>query len=142
MDFNKEILYGEVGAILGAAILSAIISHFSSSRVTIAQFAVVGSIVGGGSLFIFKKIKNKIRRGEPILRSIIQDLIYFTPAATPIAVFISYPFLYYLMKFFVKNQWDTFVAGAVSELAGFVIFISCINFYRLGLIKLFHKNLS
>jgi hypothetical protein len=142
-DFNKEVVYGEIGAVLGSAIASAITSHFfSSSRVRIAQFAVVGSILGGGLLFLLKKIKNKRRRGEPILKSIIHDLKYFTPAAAIIACFICYPTLYYLMKYFVKIGWQTFPAGAISELVSFCIFFCCVNLYRFTLSKLFHKNIG
>jgi len=142
-DFNKEVFYGEVGAVLGAAIASAITSHFfSSSRVRIAQFTVFGSIIGGGLFFLLKKIKNKRKRGEPILRSIIRDLKYFTPAAAIITGFICYPTLYYLMKYLVKIGWQTFPAGAISELAGFCLFFCCVNFYRFSLSKLFHKNIG
>jgi hypothetical protein len=141
-DFNKEIFYGEVGAILGAALISSAASHFTLSRVIIAQFAVVGSIVGGGSLFLLKKIKNKIRRREPIFRSIINDLEYFTPAAAVIGLLIVYPTLYYMAKFLVKSGWHTYLAGATAEICAFVIFLFLINLYRFGLIKMFRKNLA
>ena len=141
-DFNKEILYGEAGAILGAGIVSLIASHFSSSRVVIAQFAVIGSATGASILFLLKKIRNKIRRGDPILRGIINDLKYFTPAAAVIGFGIGYPVLYYLTKYLVKAGWETFAAGAVSEMAAFSIFICLINIYRFGLIKFFRKNIA
>jgi hypothetical protein len=118
------------------------VSGLTSSRVTIAQFAIIGSLVGGGSLFLLKKVKNKIRRGEPILKSITYDLKYFTPAAAVISILIGYPILYYLMKFLVKSGWRGFPAGALSELVGFTVFICCINIYRNTLIKFFKKNIA
>lgn len=141
-DFNKEILYGEIGAVLGAAILSTIMSHFSPSNVRIAQFAVLGSMIGGSSLFLLKKIRNKIRRKEVVLKSVIYDLKYFVPVASLIAFFVTYPILYSLTKFLVKSGWEIFPAGAVSELAGFSVFICCVNIYRFALIKLFKKNIA
>jgi len=140
-DFNKEIVYGEIGAILGAAILASIVSLFTSNRVRIAQFTVLGSILGGATLFLFKKVRNKIRNGDPILKSILHDLKFFTPAAVVIMFGIGYPALYYLMKYLTKVGWNGFVAGAVSELVGFVIFIVCINLYKFGVFKIFHKSI-
>lgn len=141
-DFNKEIFYGEIGAILGAAIITAIASHFILNQKIVAQFAVVGSIFGGGLLFILKKVRNKIKRREPILRSILMDLEYFTPAAALIGFAIVYPTVYYLAKFLIKTGWHAYLAGAVAEICAFSIFLILINVYRLGLIKLFRKNIA
>jgi hypothetical protein len=141
-DFNKEIFFGEAGAILGAALISTIASHFTDSGKIIAQFAVLGSIIGGSSLFLLKKIRNKIRRKEPILKSILRDLEYFTPAAAVIGFGICYPTLYSVAKFLVKMGWHTYLAGAVAEVCAFSVFIILVNLYRVGLIKWFKKNLS
>ena len=141
-DFNKEIFFGEIGAILGASIVSSITGHFTDSRTIIAQFAVVGAILGGITLFLFEKVKNKIRRKEPILKSIIKDLEYFTPAAILIAIFVWSPILYNLTKYFVKIGWHSYLAGAIAELSAFLVFLVLINLYRFSLIKWFKKNLA
>jgi len=141
-DFNKEILYGEVGAILGAGIVSLTAAHLTSSRTIIAQFAVIGSMTGGSILFLLKKIRNKIRRKEPVFKSTIYDLKYFTPASAIIIFGICYPLLYYLTKYLVKGGLETFIAGSVSEMAAFSVFICLINIYRFSLIKFFQKNIG
>lgn len=141
-DFNKEIFFGEIGAILGAALITAIASHFTSSRTIIAQFSVIGSILGGSTLFLFEKIKNKIRRKELILKSIIKDLEYFTPAAALIGFGVAYPILYNLAKFLIKIGWHPYIAGAIAEIGAFSAFIILINLYRFGLIKFFKKNIA
>lgn len=141
-DFNKEILLGEVGAILGAAIITAIAGHFTSSRTVIAQFAVVGSVIGGGSLFLLEKIRNKIRRKEPILKSIIKDLEFFTPAAAVIGLSVGYPTLYNVAKFLIKIGWHSYLAGALAEISAFSIFLILINLYRLILVKKFKRDIA
>lgn len=141
-DFNKEIFFGEAGAILGAALVSAITGHFTDNGKIIAQFAVVGSVLGGSTLFLLEKVKNKIRRKEPILKSIINDLKYFTPAAAIIGFGAAYPTLYNLAKFFVKIGWHPYISGAVAEVCAFTVFIILINIYRFGLIKFFKKNIA
>ncbi len=141
-DFNKEIFYGELGAILGAAIITAIASSLTGNQKIVAQFAVVGSIFGGGLLFLLKKIRNKIRRHEPIFKSILMDLEYFTPAAALIGFGVAYPILYYIAKFLISTGFHSYTAGALAEICAFSAFLILINIYRLGLIKFFKKNIA
>jgi len=141
-EFNKEIFFGEVGAILGAALASSITGHFTVSRAIIAQFAVVGSALGGSSLFLFEKIKNKIKRKENILKSTIKDLEFFTPAAAVIVFGISYPLLYNLAKFLIKIGWHHYLSGVVAEISAFLAFLILINLYRLVLVRKFKRDLA
>ncbi|HTY43681.1 MAG TPA: hypothetical protein VMC80_00350 [Patescibacteria group bacterium] len=141
-DFNKEIIFGEGGAIVGAALISSIASHFTLNRTIIAQFAVIGSFVGGSSIFLLEKIKNKIRRKEPIFKSIIRDLEYFTPAAAVIGLTVGYPTLYYITKFLVKMKWHIFLSGAVAEICAFSLFLILINLYRLILVRKFKRDIA
>jgi uncharacterized protein YacL len=141
IEFNKEIFYGEIGAILGAALVSTLASHFTMSRTIIAQFTVIGSMIGGSSLLLMKKIQNKIQRKEPIFRSIIRDLEYFTPAAALIGLCVGYPIVYYLAKFLVKGGWHPYSAGALAEVCAFIVFLVLINTYRLVLVRKFKRDI-
>ena len=87
-----------------------------------------------------KKIKNKIKRREPILRSVIRDLEYFTPAAAVIGLFIGYPMIYYISKALAQNGWHYYLAGGTAEICAFGVFLIIINFYRYGIRKIFKKT--
>ena len=141
-EFNKEVLYGEAGAILGAAAISTLASHFTMSRIIISQFAVIGSMLGGGSLFLIKKIQHKIQKKQPVLKSTVRDLEVFTPAALLITLVVSYPIVYYLTKFFIKLHWHPYFAGGLSEIGGFLAFLLLINIYRLILVRKFKRDMA
>lgn len=140
-DFNKEIIFGEIGALLGSALgsyLSFLISH---NEKLIPIFSVVGSFLGSTTLYLSTKIYNKRKRKELSLRNLIHDLMYYTPAAAPLRIFIGYPLLYFFTRYFVKNGLGAFYSGALGEFLSFLIFLFLINMYRIILFRFFKKRI-
>ncbi len=137
LDFNKEIIFGEIGALLGSALGSYLSFWISRNEDLIPTFAVVGSILGSTTLFLSTKIYDKRKRKELSFRNIFNDLKYYTPAAATLRVLVGYPLLYFLTKLFVEAEIGAFYSGALGEFSSFLVFLSLINIYRIVLARSF-----
>lgn len=140
-DFNKEIVFGEIGALSGSALggyLSFLILH---NEKLIPTFSVVGSMLGSTILYLSTKIYDKIKRKELSFRNLISDLAYYTPVAAPLRIFIGYPLLYFFTRYFVKSGIGAFYSGALGEFLSFLIFLTMINIYRFLLYRFLKKRI-
>lgn len=140
VEFNDEMIWGEVGSILGSA-LGAYISSSALNENLAPVFSVVGSIVGNTALYLSAKIYHKIRRKEMSLKNLFADLEYYVPVAAPISIFIGYPALYFTTQFFIKNGLSPFFSGAIGAVFAFLIFLVLINIYRVILFRFFKKRI-
>ncbi len=134
LEFNKEILIGEIGAIIGAPFFGHATSYVTASPDVISGMAVLGAILGGGVLFLSTKAHHKHRRNRLSLKNIFRDLAYFTPAAFLTTFLVSYPILFFLSRH-LQNYLPAFASVLVSEIAAFLLFLIIINLYRLLLAK-------
>jgi hypothetical protein len=141
-DFNKEIIFGEIGALLGSALggyFSFLITH---NEKFIPTFSVIGSILGSTTFFLSTKIYNKRKKKELSLKNLIHDLAYYTPVAAPLRIFVGYPLLYLFTRYIVRNTpLGAFYAGALGEFLSFLIFLFFINIYRIILFRFFKKRI-
>jgi hypothetical protein len=141
LDFNKEIISGEIGSILGSAFGAYLSFLISKNASLIPAFSVAGSLIGNTSFFLSSKIYHKIKRKEFSIKGLFHDLEYYTPAAAPISIFIGYPALYLITRFFSQNGLSPFYSGAFGAILAFMIFLIIINIYRLILFHVFKKRI-
>jgi hypothetical protein len=141
VDFNKEVLCGEIGAIIGAPIIAALAALFTDSTRVIARFAVLGTFLGGSGLFLWKKMQDKKKEGDYSRKSLFKDLSFYTPVAAIIGTCICWPILYHLTKLLLGKDFNSFMAGAISEVTAFSVFLVLINLYRYILVKKFRKEI-
>ncbi len=140
-EFNDEIIFGEIGSVFGSALggqLSFLITKTASLSPILS---VAGSFIGSTTLFLSSKIYYKIKRKEMSLRNLIHDLEYYTPIAAPISIFIGYPALYFITRFFIQKGLGTFYSGALGAVLAFLIFWTLINAYRVILFHFFKKRI-
>jgi uncharacterized membrane protein YeaQ/YmgE (transglycosylase-associated protein family) len=140
-DFNKEIIFGEIGALSGSALGSYLSFLISGNEKLIPTFSVVGSMLGSTILYLSTKIYDKIKRKEFSIKNLISDLLYYTPIAAPLRIFIGYPLLYLFTRYFVKNGVGAFYSGALGEFLSFLIFLVMINAYRFILYRISKKRI-
>ena len=140
-DLNKEIISGEIGALLGSSLGAYLSFLISGNEKLIPTFTVIGSILGSTTFFLLTKIYNKRKRKEFSLKNLISDLIYYTPVAAPLRIFIGYPLLYFFTRYFVKNGIGAFYSGALGEFLSFWVFLFMINAYRFILYRFFKKKI-
>lgn len=141
LDFNREVISGEIGALLGSAFGSYLSFFISGNEKLIPSFSVVGSMLGSTTLYLSAKIYNKIKRKEFSFRNLVHDLIYYTPVAAPLRIFIGYPLLYFFTRYFVRNGIGAFYSGALGEFLSFLAFLLMINIYRLILAGVFKRRI-
>src|SRR3989344_1380157 len=139
--FNKEILFGEVGAILGSQIFGYISSLFTLSPNIISALVVAGAITGAAIFFLSTRAYHKSRKGELSTRKFAEDLLYFTPVAFILTLLVYYPTLYLLSNYFLNNNYQVIFSTFISQLIAFALFLIAINIYREILIRKFKKEL-
>ena len=140
-DFNKEIIFGEIGALLGSSLGAYFSFLIWQNEKLIPTFSVVGSMLGSTLFFLSTKIYNKRKRKELSLRNLIHDLMYYTPVAASLRIFIGYPLLYFFTRYFVRSDIGAFYSGALGEFLSFLIFLFLINMYRIILFRFFKKKI-
>lgn len=141
VDFNKELLFGELGAIIGAQISSYICSKISSSISVISAFTVIGAIIGAAVFFLSLRIYYKIKNKDFSRRKLVGDLLYFTPVAFILTSIIYYPSLFFFEKYFLTHQYRIAFSTFVSQALAYLFFLISINIYRYILLKTTGKNL-
>lgn len=139
--FNDEIIFGWIGSIFGSAFGAYLSFLIFKDDKLIPAFSVAGSIVGNTILFLSVKIHHKIKKKEFSIRNLVHDLEYYTPVAAPISIFIGYPALYFLTRFFIKSGLGSFYSGALGAVLAFLIFLTLINIYRIILFHVFKKRI-
>ncbi len=143
LNFNKEIILGEVGAIIGAQVTSYFVSNATMSASTISTSAVLGSIVGASLFWVATRVYDKIktsRRGFSS-KSFVEDLAYFTPVAFILTSLIYYPSLYYFSEYLIKNSGHVTIPVFFSQTGAFLLLLMALNFYRYLLYKYAGKEL-
>jgi uncharacterized membrane protein YeaQ/YmgE (transglycosylase-associated protein family) len=137
INFNKEIIFGEFGAVAGAQIASYLVSNSTNSASTISTSAVIGSIIGASLFWVATRIYDKIktsRRGFSSKR-FVEDMAYFTPVAFILTSLIYYPSLYYFSEYLIKNSGHVTIPIFFSQAGAFLLLLIALNFYKYLLYK-------
>lgn len=134
-NFNKEIMVGEIAALISAPLFSYIISNFTNNVKIISLFAVIGAIVGGNLCWLFMRIYDKEKENEFSIKNMTKDIAYFTPAAFLFTSLFYYPTLYFLSSDFLNSQEEVLTSIILAQFAAFALFLLMINIYRYLLAK-------
>jgi uncharacterized membrane protein YeaQ/YmgE (transglycosylase-associated protein family)/uncharacterized protein with PQ loop repeat len=141
IHFNKEILSGEVGAIVGAQLAGFIIRHFELNETIMSSLVVVGAIVGSALFYLPMRIYHQKKRDNFSVSRFSKDLILYSLAAILLTVLFYYPTLFFLDKYLLKVISDVNLAVFVSQTIAFLVFLILINIYRFFLKIFFHKEI-
>jgi hypothetical protein len=141
INFNKEIIACEIGAFLGAPLVSFIFSHITEVKDIISASAVIGGLIGSTIFWITTRIKNQNKHGNYSVKKLAKDIAYFTPAAFVISIIAYYPTVFFLSRHLLYQNLNVFSSVVSSQVIAFVLFISIMNIYRYVLSKLTGKVL-
>jgi uncharacterized membrane protein YeaQ/YmgE (transglycosylase-associated protein family) len=141
INFNKEIIFGEVGAIAGAQVFGYFSSLFAVSASIISLFATAGAIIGAAIFFISLRIYDKFKEKDLSRKKFTSDLLYFTPVAFVLTIGVYYPVLFFMDRAMLNAQHGEIYATFISQFAAFACFFVLINFYRYFLLKFAGKRL-
>ncbi len=130
IDFNKEILIGELGALIGAVLfgLEAFLLHKSPDFTS--TLTIVGSTIGGSVSWWITRIHDERKRNEFSIKRLGKDLTFYTPVAFLITTFISYPAVFLVTHSISSRIHFSFLGSFVGELSGFTLFFVLMNGYR------------
>jgi hypothetical protein len=141
LDFNKEILIGECGALLAANPAAYAVSRFTKNASLISWSAVAGTLVGGALFWLLARIYDKVRQRSFDARILASDIGYFTPAAVLLGFLVYDPSIYFTSHHLLKEGDRVVDSVLVGQLAAFTLFLLCMNVYRLLLLRFRVKNL-
>ena len=136
IDFNKEILFGELGAVLSAPAMAYITSLLTQNTRTISALAVIGSIVGASLFWILMKIHDEKVRHIFSGRHLVKDIEYFTPAAFLCTLLFYYPTLFLFSRHLLTQDYKVVSSVIISQIAAFILFLAALNAYRYVLYNL------
>jgi len=139
--FNKEIIFGEIGAFLGVPLFSFIASQLTKQTSIISASAVGGSIIGAVIFYLSMRIYDRKKQENYGKKELFNDLSYFTPVALMLTLLVYYPILYFVSNYLLNKNTNLFLSVIPSQLIAFAVFLVAINIYRFILIKYFGKVL-
>ncbi len=140
-NFNKEILFGEVGALIGAPTFGVIASHYFTNSKVLSSSAVIGAIIGASLFYLSMRIYDKSKQKTFSEKGFVKDLAYFTPAAFILTTLVYYPSLFFISEYLIEYQFRIVFSIILSQFAAFAFFLISINLYRYILLKLTGRNL-
>lgn len=141
LNFNKEILFGELGALLGAPLFGVIGSLMSRSPDFISLFTILGSILGGSILWLTAKFYDEKKENRFTVKKFAYRISIFTPVAFTISILVTYPIIFFVTHALSSHHHVTFLSSLSGEVAGFSVFLILINTYRYILVSSFKKEL-
>jgi|WetSurMetagenome_2_1015567.scaffolds.fasta_scaffold46691_2 hypothetical protein len=141
LDFNKEILFGEIGSLVGIQIATLLSIHFPRHSNLIPYFIVLGASVIGSLFWLLARIYYKSKKGKYSEKNFITDMEFFTPASVLFAVLFYYPALFFTSKFLLEHSKAIEFSAILSQVVAFLVFLLAINIYRYILLKVFNKKL-
>jgi len=140
-NFNKEILFGELGALVGIQFFDFLSSIFSFPVKLIPHLVVLGAIVGGSLFWLLARIYDKSKKERYSEKKFLYDVKYFTPASAFFTFAFYYPALFFATKYFLAHHRQLEFSTIISQIIAFSLFMIGINFYRYILIKVFKKEI-
>jgi hypothetical protein len=141
LDFNREILFGECGALLAANPAAEVASHFTGNPTVISSAAVGGTLVGGALFWLSARVYDKVRQKSFNTRSIASDIGYFTPAAIILGFVVYDPAIYFISHHLLTSGDRVLSSVLLGQLVAFSLFLACMNVYRILLIRISGKVL-
>ncbi len=139
-EFNKEILFGELGAIIGTQTFGYISSKLTNFENVISFFVVLGAIIFASLFWLFLRYYHKQKKGYGV-KEIIKDTFYFTPVSAILTILLYYPTLFLITKYLLINKLNVHFSAIIAQTIAFFLFLLGINVYRKFLIKYFKKIL-
>jgi hypothetical protein len=140
-DFNKEILFGEAGSLLGIQFASLLSIHFPRYPNLIPHFIVLGAMIMGSLFWLLARIYYKSKKEKYSENKFIFDMKYFAPASAVLTLFFYYPTLFFATKYLIEHHKAIEFSAILSQVFAFIIFLLAINIYRYILLKVFNKKL-
>jgi hypothetical protein len=141
LNFNRELLAGEVGALVLANVTAPAVSHFTRNATVISSTAVAATLVGGSLSWIAARIHDRRRARNFSVGALVGDLGYFTPAALCFGLGLYDPALFLISHDCLAHGAGAWLSVVAGQLAAFSLFLLALNAYRFSLFRFRGKAL-
>ncbi|VVB83111.1 Uncharacterised protein [uncultured archaeon] len=141
LNFNKELLIGEIGTLAGIQFVDFLSYIFSFPIKLIPHLVVFGAIIGGSLFWVLARIYYKSKEEKYSEKKFLYDIKYFTPASAFFTFAFYYPALFFATKYFLFHHRQVEFSTIISQIIAFGLFLIGINFYRYILLKVFKKQI-
>ena len=141
LDFNKQIVVGEIGSLIGAPLAGTLCSLFTQNPNTISGFTVAGSLIGASLFWLITRILDEKRKKQFSTKKLFGDIAFYTPAAVTLVFLVYQPTLFFLTKTFLNSKMFVTLAVILSQIIAFMLFLVLINIYRIVIKKYFKREL-
>jgi hypothetical protein len=132
VDFNKQVLFGEIGALVGTPLFPYVASRWTSDPDVISSFAVIGGLVTGSAFWLVVKVYDEKRRGAHSAWRLAGQIAWFTPAAFVVGLMTYQPTLFLVARWMIRGGAVLIVAVLTSQALAFGLFLGAMNIYRLA----------
>jgi uncharacterized membrane protein YeaQ/YmgE (transglycosylase-associated protein family) len=141
INFNKEILFGEIGAIVGIQAVDYIFNKMNYSTNMLSYMIVMGAILGASLFWFLMRLYDKTRGHKYTEGKIVSDISYYAPAAFILTSLFYYPTLFFATKYFLEHHRRVQFSSTTAQIIAFGLFLIGINIYRYILNKYYRKEL-
>jgi hypothetical protein len=141
LDFNREILFGECGALLMANPTATLVSHFTKNAAVISSSAVAGTLTGGALFWLAARVYDKVKVKRFDAKALASDIGYFTPAAIIVGILVYDPLIYFTAHHLLGEGDRVEYSVIAGQVVAFALFLLCMNAYRLILLRIRGKSL-
>jgi hypothetical protein len=133
IDYNKQLLFGEIGALAGTPVFPLITSRLTKDPSIISFSAVVGALVAGSVFWLVVKVYDERKRGSHSLWHLAGQVAWFSPAAFLISLMVYQPTLFLAARSLIMRGTFVVLAALVSQMLAFAFYLVAMNVYRLAL---------
>ena len=88
VDYNKQLLFGKTGALVGTPLFPCVGSHLTADPAVISFCAVVGGLVTGSLFWLIVKISDEKKQGSHSVWRVGGQIAWFTPAAFVVGLMV------------------------------------------------------
>jgi len=131
IDFNKQLLVGELGALVATPLAPWVAARYTNSPTSLSIAAMLGALVGGTGFWLATRVLDERRRGGLSVRRLAGQLAYFTPAALVAGWAVYQPLLYFTMHRMVSAGQPVVWSALAAQGVAFVSFVVLLNLFRL-----------
>jgi hypothetical protein len=140
-DFNKEIIFGEFGSLLGAYAVGLSAARLTRRFGLISAALIPGTLLGGTIFWLAARIAHQRQRRGWSVRVLARDISYFTPAAAVLGFVVYDPAIFLASHFLLVRGAGVVLSVAGGEITAFTLFLASMNSYRLILARTGVRNL-
>lgn len=141
INFNKEILFGELGAIAGIQILGHIFYRLNVPSNWLSYLIVIGAAIGASLFWFLMRLYDKTRKNKYSGKRVIEDISYFAPATFILTIIFYYPTLFFVTKYLIEHNQLIKYITTIPQIIAFTLYLLSINLYRKILMKYYNKVL-